>query len=140
MQFHYLTRAVIKISQKLLLAREIGANYTFLPGVHIELGESAKNALIRELVEELGAVAQINEFLGAVEHTWPSDCPANHEINLLFAAQLEQVTSNAAPRSCESHLEFLWADLTDLTQYNLQPSPVIDLLNFPQTNWGSSFE
>lgn len=42
------------MEKKVLLAQAIGEKNTFLPGGHIEFGESAKDALVREIEEELG--------------------------------------------------------------------------------------
>ena len=50
-KFHHIVRAVM-IKDKKLVAEYIGHHY-FLPGGHVEVGESAESALIRELLEEL---------------------------------------------------------------------------------------
>jgi ADP-ribose pyrophosphatase YjhB (NUDIX family) len=86
MKFHYLARAIIIIEGKILLANEIGSNYKFLPGGHIDFGESAPKALYRELIEETGLKFQINNFIGAIEHIWSWQEEDNAEINLLFEA------------------------------------------------------
>jgi len=65
-KFHYLARAVIFSGERVLLAHEIGAESTFLPGGHIGYGEPAKTALIREIKEETGVEVSVGRFLGAV--------------------------------------------------------------------------
>jgi ADP-ribose pyrophosphatase YjhB (NUDIX family) len=62
MKFHYLVRALIISGDYILLAREIGTDNTFLPGGHVEQGESAEKALTCELEEETGHSASIIGF------------------------------------------------------------------------------
>ena len=50
----FIARAVFRKDGEILLAHKIGESNTFLPGGHIELEEYAKEALSRELAEELG--------------------------------------------------------------------------------------
>ncbi|MHB1395098.1 MAG: NUDIX domain-containing protein [Clostridia bacterium] len=52
-KFHMIVRAVIISDYHILLAHQKGADNTFLPGGHIEIGESAVAALKREVREEL---------------------------------------------------------------------------------------
>ena len=142
-RFHYLARGVIFIDGKVLLAHQIKADNTFLPGGHIEHGENAKAALVREIEEELGVTPVVGRFIGAVEHAWVDDFD-NHEINLLFEAAIPDLNSSAAPASLEPHLEFLWARPEELVSHNLLPVPMIACLkNLEEEQrgyWGSSIK
>lgn len=66
--FHHLARGVFIKDNKVLLAQATGYPNTFFPGGHIEFGECANYALIREIEEEKGILFIVNGFLGLVEH------------------------------------------------------------------------
>lgn len=68
--FHHLARGIFIKDNKVLLAQAKGDENTFLPGGHVEFGESAKEALVREIREEIGITCTVHEFLGVVEHKW----------------------------------------------------------------------
>jgi len=67
---HHLARGIIISNDKVLLAHAIGHINTFLPVGHIEFGESAPEALKREIEEEIGLSCNVEGFLGVVEHKW----------------------------------------------------------------------
>lgn len=48
---HLLGRVALISNGHILLAHEIGAENTFLPGGHVEHNEAVKNAILRELRE-----------------------------------------------------------------------------------------
>lgn len=135
-EFHYLARAIIRMNDRFLVAHQIGADNTFLPGGHISGCERAKDALIREIEEEIGKTAIIKRFVGAVEHVWPAPGVDNHEINLLFEVEVPGLDPANSPRSHEEHLEFFWAKSSDLISHNLQPAALIDCLS----NWQEGYK
>lgn len=144
MTFHYLTRGIIQSQDKFLLVREIGSLNTFLPGGHIEVGEKAEFALVRELKEELGLTCNVSGFVGAIEHSWPEHSHSNFEINLLFRLTAPYLSSNIPPVSKEGHLEFVWASVDELENLNLQPFPLRNCLSSLTTNstafWASTLQ
>ncbi len=130
-QLHILTRVVVRRENKVLLAQAAGAANTFLPGGHLELGESLKTCLARELQEETGLEARIGHYLGLVEHTWEDDTGTNYELNHLFEASLPTLAAGENPPSLEAHLHFFWAGLDKLAEYGLEPYPLQHLLKRP---------
>lgn len=139
MRFHYIARGVCQVGNSVLLAQEIGATNTFLPGGHIETGENAMDALTREIREEMGLGCTVQAFLGAFEHTWRGPNPEHHEINLVFRFASESLTNTSAnPESNESHLRFFWCDVSEIQHANLLPPPLIGLFQSPPLNWAST--
>jgi 8-oxo-dGTP pyrophosphatase MutT (NUDIX family) len=142
-RFHLLARAVVVDNGRVLLVRQKGIGDPFLPGGHIEFGESAPKSLLREIKEELGVEADVGQFLGAVEHCWTYRGEKNFEVNLCFKATLTDISSEKAPCSQECHLEFFWQPISELAAANPMPPPVVELItNFaagdPSAWWAST--
>lgn len=119
-----IARAVIRRDGRLLVARERGKSMYFLPGGHVEPGEPVEAALLRELDEELGTEGEIVSFLGAIEHGYTDSGDARHEIDLVF----ETTITAEEPAGQEEHLEFRWLTPDDLTEADLQPAALKNLL------------
>jgi 8-oxo-dGTP diphosphatase len=117
-----IVRAVVRRGDFVLLARERGSSWYFLPGGHVEHGEPVEAALVREIREELGTPAAVGVFRGAVEHQYGQ----HHEINLVFEVRID----DAEPSSREDHLEFLWLPASVGTA-DVRPAPIADLLVSP---------
>ncbi len=121
----FIVRAVIRRGGEILLAHKIGESNTFLPGGHVELGEYAKEALRRELSEELGVDSDIGEFVGVLEHKFTDRYgTAYEEVNLIFEVSIK-VDSVI---SVEGRLEFIWSSPSELMSRNLLPNSLPGLL------------
>lgn len=125
---HLLARAVIEDDRYFLLAHQIGASNTFLPGGHVEPGEGIRFGLLRELREELGMTAEVRGYIGAVEHSWHDEAGEQYEINHCFEVSSPQLSRGVQPLSHESHLEFIWVHVSELEEQNLLPVPMRRLL------------
>lgn len=117
---HVIARGLLMYKDMCILCRAKGSQSFFFPGGHIEDGESAHTALIRELGEELGKNEyKISDFLGVCENVFPfKENLLQHEINLVFKVE---VGENFTLISKEDHLEFTSIKIQDLKNYTILP-------------------
>ena len=106
-----IARGVCFREGRLLLCRAKGGATTYLPGGHIEFGETGRQALVREVKEELGLDAGTGAFLGVVENSFMQKGRPHSEINLVY----ELLLPDAAAEAKEDWIEFEWRDLSDLS-------------------------
>lgn len=130
---HVLSRAVIIDKNHILLCRTLDChvNFYFLPGGHIEHKESAENAVLRELMEETGAVCAIKRFLGCLEHSFEpghSSICHNHEYNFIFEAESETLKKHIPISKLEKHIDVLWVPISELPSIDFRPEPLKELL------------
>jgi ADP-ribose pyrophosphatase YjhB (NUDIX family) len=114
-----IARGVFIRQGKILLCRAKNGSSTYLPGGHIEFGETGRDALVREIKEETGRDAEIGSFLGVFENTFLQKGKKHAEINLVYAFTIQDVDTPVEAQ--ESWIEFLWCDLCDLEKVNLLP-------------------
>ncbi|MEY3197228.1 MAG: hypothetical protein RLZZ59_596 [Pseudomonadota bacterium] len=130
---HVQSRAVIIKEGHILICKTKGLEhyFYFLPGGHIEHGESAKNALIRELKEEVGFNFTIDRFLGCMEYAFdPSKTKHakchTQEYSFIFEANAKELPSPQTPlNQIEKNIEILWMELEELGKIDFRPHPLI---------------
>ncbi|PCI75542.1 DNA mismatch repair protein MutT [Candidatus Aerophobetes bacterium] len=132
-KIHVLSRAVIVDRGQILLCktRSLKTNFYFLPGGHIENGESVRSSLIRELKEETGFECTIKRFLGCLEYSFVpghSSICHNHEYNFIFEAESSALTSNETMVCEEDNIELMWKPLDQLSKLDFRAEPLQKLI------------
>ena len=130
---HVLSRAVILDGDHILLCKtlDVPISFYFLPGGHVEHGESVVGALLRELIEETGAQCKIKRFLGCLEYSFEkgySSICHNHEYNFIFEAESESFKIGKQIASLEDHIELNWISLDQLSEIDFRAEPLKTLI------------
>nr|WP_237582968.1 NUDIX domain-containing protein [Photobacterium halotolerans] len=128
MGLHYASRALIEVQGKVLLVKRVGEAFTFLPGGHVDAGEAAVQAVVRELHEETGFTAEIGDLIGIAENDWQQNGQHQTEIALVFRGRIVGIDAPAVIASKEPHLEFIWADKSQLDTHQLHPVALRDII------------
>ena len=129
-----IARGVCVMDGKVLLCRAKGGSSTYLPGGHIEFGETGREALVREVKEELGVDSETGRFLGALENSFVQHGKPHAEINLVYELKLKDAPAETI-RSREDWIEFEWRGLDDLTAANLLPERFRDISAWPDVRF-----
>ena len=114
-----IARGVCIKDGKVLLCLPKDRSYSYLPGGHIEFGETGREALVREMKEETGLDATAGELLGVVESSFVQKGEKHCEINLIYRMKVKGEQADVTSR--ESWICFDWVDSNKTDDANLLP-------------------
>ena len=125
-RFYYCVRAVIIRNGKLLAMRDEAASYYYLPGGKVEFGETAEDAVLREVREELLIQAEIVKALWFGQNFFIEKVKNEqyHEIGLYYLLKISDndLTQNEFTINEGKHtLQFEWVPLNEIEDKNLYP-------------------
>ena len=133
-----IARGVCVKDGKVLLCLPKDRSYSYLPGGHIEFGETGREALVREMKEETGLDATAGELLGVVESSFVQKGERHCEINLIYEMRVpvpvtssSQVTSSSDELRVESQEDWIcfdWVPCDRISSVNLLPVEMRDFL------------
>ena len=116
-----IARGVCVADGKILLCFPKDRSYAYLPGGHIEFGETGRVALVREMKEETGLDATATDLLGVVESSFVQKGEPHCEINLVYTMTVEKVVKVEKVESQEDWICFDWIDCDEIDSVNLLP-------------------
>lgn len=118
--------------KKILIHRKSDFDFYLLPGGRVEMLEDTKNAIVRELKEELDIDVEVDKLLYILENFFELNGTIYHEIsfNYLLKTTNEDIFKETEEFSGVEGEEykFKWVNRNDLDSYNFKPEFVIDLL------------
>jgi ADP-ribose pyrophosphatase YjhB (NUDIX family) len=98
-----------------------GHHYAVLPGGHVEEGESAETAALRELREETTLAARVDRLLWTGRH---NGRPASYFLMADVTGTPVLSGSEAEAHGPNDSYELMWAKADDLDSLNLHPADV----------------
>lgn len=119
-KFEIRVRAVIEKDGKTLFCRHKDKikDYYFLPGGHVEFGETAKDALTRELNEELIISIKDVFLIGGMEDIFiKEDGEKHHDINLFFSVLFDDI----GDKSKEDEIDFFFLTKEEMLEEKIFP-------------------
>jgi len=127
-EIEIIARGVCRRDGCVLLCRGKGASSTYLPGGHVEFGETAREALVREMREETRLSTRAGRFLGVVENAFLQHGRPHCEVNLVYELALDD--PNTSVTAAESWISFEWCAVDALAEANILPTAMYtEILN-----------
>lgn len=99
-----------------------GGRWEF-PGGKVEVNEEPKEALKREILEELNLSICVVDYLMTVEHDYP-------QFRVVMSAYLCKIVEETAALELKEHEDFLWVSVANLARLDWAPAdiPIVEEL------------
>ena len=130
-QIELISRAVIRWGAHVLACRHEKKGYLYLPGGHVEFGESAEDAVLRELQEEAGLEGQVLGCALVCECRFEQGGHAHHELNIVFHVEHSRLPPHPSPSTAppavasrEPKIGFEWVDLASVVDRDFRPRAI----------------
>ena len=136
-----LARGLTRIGSRLLVCRSLAHGHCYLPGGHVEFGESAEEALRREYSEETGLDVLVGPLATAVEQRFVQGTKERHELSLVFHVELRSPASSGGEvvLAREPDIAFEWIPVFKLETERFVPACLIPhLAAGPMPPWLSA--
>lgn len=114
-------RAIIVNDNHLLICNVKERSYTYLPGGEVNPGESIKDALKREIDEELKKVVDIKKYVGYIDQQFVLNEEKIHEITHLFMTKLVNIDTTEQLETYNEVPSVRWVPINQLEGANLMP-------------------
>ena len=120
-----IARGVFIREGRLLVCLPKQGGRCYLPGGHIEFWERGREALVREIQEELGVTAEVGRLLAISEDAFDQAGEPHCEINLVYEMTIPILGDE--PAAQEDWIAFRWVPCTEmaLRKANLLPAHLI---------------
>jgi|LSQX01.3.fsa_nt_gb ADP-ribose pyrophosphatase YjhB (NUDIX family) len=127
--FRYRAGAIIRKDDSILMATNPGVDYLYSVGGAVQLGETAEEAVVREVLEETGVRMEVERLAAIHENLFFSDMGiypdgmACHELALYFIMKpkdLEQIKAKGISLNQQPE-RLVWVPMADFHQSKTYP-------------------
>lgn len=136
MKIKYRAAGVALNRNKVLLYRSEGLNYWSLPGGRIDYGETSRDALIREVYEEIETEIKTGRLLWIIENFYKKEGKFIHELGVYYLMEFPDDSplyleeGNIYGHENKRKLIFRWHDIDRLGELELYPAYIKEGLHY----------
>lgn len=122
-----IARGVMFHGERVLLCQSRKHGYYYLPGGHVEPGETAATALVREMQEEAAVDVIAGAAIRVEEHLFAQHGKARHEINVYML--MHTASDPQTIHSVEPDITFAWIALDAIEQADIRPAHAREVID-----------
>ena len=127
--FRYRAAAIIRRDDSILMATNPGVDYLYSVGGAVQMGETAEEAVVREVLEETNVLMEIEHLAAIHENLFYSDMGiypdgmACHELAMYFLMKprnLERIKATGISLNQQPE-RLVWVPMADFNQSKIYP-------------------
>ncbi len=117
-----IARGIIIQDDKILLCKSLEQGHYFLPGGHVEEGETQEETFTREMQEEIGrGVSKVQKIIDVNNSYVYKEQEFNEIISIYIVALKDYLNI----KSLEDHIDFAWVPLSGLATSVFKPIEMV---------------
>ncbi len=125
--------AIIMHNEKILVHKDINCDYYALIGGRIKIGENSRDAIKREVLEEIGKEIKTTEYIATIENFFKSDNTKYHEILFVYKAEFideedRKIENTLKNIEGEDKIQYEWIKLDEINKYKIYPKEIKEIL------------
>lgn len=133
-KFNFRVGLLVKMKKQVLVEYNQDYDFVVLPGGRVITLESSKDALIREINEEMKIdLTNYNlEFIGIDENFFELDNIKYHELYFIYKIEIDENNEDFKDGmiNYDSKVNYYkWVDIIDLKEVNLLPKSLINIID-----------
>lgn len=131
--FNFRVCALIVHDSKLLCHKADADVYYATPGGRVMTGESTKDAIVREIKEELGKDIEVQRLMAVVENFFEHSGKQYHELLFTYKCEFtseqdKDLTNKLTCIEAGKKVNYEWIDIQDLQNADFRPAALKDII------------
>lgn len=126
-RIEFLARGLWIDRSNVLVCRDLKHHHCYLPGGHVEPGETAADTVVREFLEETGEKVKVGAACLVVEQLFEQRGKPRHELCVVFHVERDG-GGNAPVSSLEPDLAFEWVQAAAFVEAGFVPPATIPMI------------
>lgn len=119
---------------EVLVQCDLNKTFYRFPGGSIEFGETGKEAIVRELMEEYDLKIDVQELAVVNEHIFEWNNEKGHHCTLIHWGTVKEIITNEIRRKEHEDIKLTWKSINELKENPTYPEGIVSYLEEDNRN------